>query len=248
MTPKSTNDLRLRYLRAVPYFAGLTGPELRALAAQCSSRTFDAGESILLEGEATEGLYVVLSGKVRVFKSSPEGREQVLIVVAPGETFNDVPVFDDGPSPASADALGSGTGVCLVPRSVVAHLLATNSVVAVSVAKALASRLRHLTVLVEDLSLRQIIQRVARLLLEESASGSGSIQLTHQEMAARVGTAREVVSRALRELESRGAISRDDSRAIRVNSPRLEALLHQVPEREDDQLPAGQRDYTTRSL
>lgn len=222
-----------RYLGGVPYFAGLSAPELAALAAQCRVQSLDAGESILLEGEPAEGLYVVLSGKVRVFKSSPDGREQVLIVLAPGGTFSDVPVFDGGPSPASADALGSGASVCLVPGPVVAQLLATSPAVAASVAKVLASRLRHLTMLVEDLSLRQIIQRVARLLLDESGSGSRSIQLTHQEMAARVGTAREVVSRALRELEHRGAISRKDPRAISVNAPTLQAFLNQVPEKQN---------------
>jgi CRP-like cAMP-binding protein len=227
-----TDDVLLRYLGNVPYFAGLAAPALQALAAQCRVRALDAGESILLEGEPAEGLYIVLSGRVRVFKSSPEGREQVLIVLTPGETFNDVPVFDGGPNPASADALGAGTGVCLVPTPVVAHLLATNPVVAASVTKVLASRLRHLTMLVEDLSLRQVIQRVARLLLEESAGGSSTIQLTHQQMAARVGTAREVVSRALRELEGRGAITREDPHAISVHAPTLQALLYQVPDKQ----------------
>jgi CRP-like cAMP-binding protein len=225
-------DTVLHHLGAVPYFAGLDAPRLKALAAQCHMQRLDVGESILLEGEPAEGLYIVLSGKVRVFKSSPDGREQVLIVVGPGETFNDVPVFDGGPSPASADALGTVADVCLVPTLAVAQLLATAPVVAASVTKVLASRLRHLTMLVEDLSLRQIIQRVARLLLEESASGAGSIQLTHQEMAARVGTAREVVSRALRELESRGAISRKEAHAISVDAPALQALLYHMPDKQ----------------
>ena len=159
----------VRCLGKVPYFAGLDETKLAMLASQCRTRTLDLGETILLEGEPAEGLYIVLSGKVRVYKSSPEGREQVLIVLAPGETFNDVPVFDGGPSPASADALAAGTGVCLVPGPVVAQLLTTGPVVAAGVAQVLATRLRHLTVLVEDLSLRQIIQRVARLLLDESS-------------------------------------------------------------------------------
>jgi CRP/FNR family transcriptional regulator len=226
-------DLALHYLGNVPYFTALAVPDLEALAATCRTRTLEAGESILLEGELAEGLYVVLSGRVRVFKSSPEGREQVLIVLSPGETFNDVPVFDGGPNPASADAAGPGASVCLVPSAVVARLLSTNPVVALSVTRVLASRLRHLTVLVEDLALRQIIQRVARLLLDESASGSGSVQLTHQEMAARVGTAREVVSRALRELERRGAISREDPHAISVDASTLQALLVQLPEKQN---------------
>src|ERR1035437_10394 len=144
-------DTVLHHLGAVPYFAGLDAPRLKALAAQCHMQRLDVDESILLEGEPAKGLYIVLSGKVRVFKSSPDGREQVLIVVGPGETFNDVPVFDGGPSPASADAVGTGTDVCLVPTSVVAQLLATVPVVAASVTKVLASRLRHLTMLVEDL-------------------------------------------------------------------------------------------------
>lgn len=107
------------------------------------------------------------------------------------------------------------------------HLLLTNQRVVANVVRVLAGRLRHLTALVEDLSFHHITQRVARLLLEESAGTDGAVTLTHQTMAARVGTAREVVSRALGELEDRSAIKRERNRIVQVNVAMLRALLEQ---------------------
>jgi CRP/FNR family transcriptional regulator, cyclic AMP receptor protein len=191
----------LRFLGAVPYFRGLASDELARIAGRCHQRTLDTGEIIIMEGQPADGLYVVRSGKVRVFKTSSRGKEQVLIVLGPGETFNDVPVFDGGPNPACAQAASHGTSVCMVPTAVVMGLLGTNPRVTTNIVHVLAGRLRHLTAVVEDLSFRHITERVAKLLLAESAAAGGPISLTQERMATRVGTAREVVSRALRTLE-----------------------------------------------
>lgn len=213
------------FLRAIPYFRGLPDEELARIGQRCHARHLEAGEIILLEGEAAEALYVVRRGSVRVFKTSARGKEQVLIVLGPGETFNDVPVFDGGPNPASAQAAMPGTTICVLPVGHVAHLLATNPHVRTNVIRVLASRLRHLTALVEDLSFHDIAQRVAGLLLEESARSGGAVTLSQQEMARRVGTAREVVSRALYTLEQRGAITRRQHHIVEVNPAVLRALL-----------------------
>ncbi len=218
------------YLAAIPFFTGLPSEELEALQTRCHPRTLDQGESILLEGEPADGLYFVRRGAVRIYKSSPEGRVQVLIVLGPGQSFNDVPIFDGGPNPASADSAESATEVIVIPAELIRRLIATSPIVAANVVRILATRLRHLTLLVEDLSLRHIIPRVGRLLLEASSMGETTVEMTQQEMATRVGTAREVVSRALRELERQGAISRRGRRGVAVNARRLGTLLAQPAE------------------
>ncbi|MGH2344931.1 MAG: Crp/Fnr family transcriptional regulator, partial [Chloroflexota bacterium] len=142
-----------------------------------------------------------------------------------GETFNDVPVFDGGPNPASAQAAAPGTAVCMVPTAVVMELLMTNPRVAADIVHVLAGRLRHLTAVVEDLSFHHITDRVAKLLLAESAATDSRPLLTQERMATRIGTAREVVSRALRTLEQQGAITRQRNRIVAINVPILRALL-----------------------
>ena len=178
----------------------------------------------MLEGQPAEALYAVRSGSVRVFKTAIKGRkEQTLIVLGAGDTFNDVPAFDGGPNPASAQSIATGTSVYAIPVGLVTHLLATNPHVSANVVHVLAARLRHLTTLVEDLSFRHVTQRLARLLIEES-DAAGNVLLTQQEMATRIGTVREMVSRALRELEGRTAISRRDG-SVRVDTAALGAFL-----------------------
>ena len=222
------DDDDLQFLGGVSYFRSLPVEELIQIGACCHQRSLEAGEFILLEGQPAEALYIVRRGSVRVFKTAATGRkEQVLIVLRPGETFNDVPVFDGGSNPASARAAEAGTSVCVLPVSHMTRLLATNPRIRANVIRVLAGRLRHLTLLVEDLSFHHSTRRVARLLLEEGLRTGGVVTLSQQEMAARVGTAREVVSRALRELEQRGALTRGPRHHVRVETQALRALLNQ---------------------
>lgn len=212
-------------LRAVRYFRSLTTEELADVHRGCQLRRFQAEAILLLEGAPSTGLFVLRSGAVRVYKTSFDGRERVLRIVEPGDTFNDVPVFDGGPCLASANALAIGATVWELRTEYVRDLLAAHPGVSHDVIAVLANRLRHLTDVVSDLSFRHSIERVARLLLEERKGTDGRVVMTQQEMAARVGTAREVVSRALRELERKGAITREHHRIVRVDSHRLRALL-----------------------
>jgi len=222
------DDDDLQFLGGVSYFRGLPVEELIQIRACCHQRALEVGEFILLEGQPAEALYIVCRGSVRVFKTAATGRkEQVLIVLRPGETFNDVPVFDGGSNPASARAAEADTRVCVLPVSHMTRLLATNPRIRANVIRVLAGRLRHLTLLVEDLSFHHSTRRVARLLLEEGLRTGGVVTLSQQEMAARVGTAREVVSRALRELEQRGALTRGPRQRLRVETQALGALLNQ---------------------
>lgn len=214
------------FLRSLPYFSALTDEGIEQVGKALQERSFVKGELLFLEGEPSPGLYIVKSGRVRIFKTSPEGKEQVLFIAQPGESFNDVPVFDGGPNPASASAL-EPTTIYIVPREALLKLIG-NCPAALSIIRLLASRLRHLTRLVEDLSFRRVVSRVSKILLEHAAA-EGNLtpaqRLTQQEMAAMAGTARDVVGRALKSLEKAGAIRIEGHRIILVNPKTLQEMI-----------------------
>lgn len=207
------------FLRKLPYFEALGMSEIEQVSREVLELSFARGEVLFLEGEPCRGLYVVESGQVRIFKSSPEGREQVLLVAKPGDSFNDVPVFDGGPNPASASALEEST-VYLIPKETVLALL-RDCPSARAILKLFAARLRHLTMIVEDLSFRSVVGRLAKLLLELAVVEDGASpvkRLTQDEMATMVGSVRDVIGRALRHIEKTGAI-KIERQSILVVSP-----------------------------
>jgi CRP/FNR family cyclic AMP-dependent transcriptional regulator len=215
--------IALEELQAIPYFAPLAPEALARVAAAVRERRCGRGEVLFFEGEPCPGLYYVRAGRVKIYKASPEGREQVLHVLGPGQTFNDVPVFDGGPNPATARTL-EPSHVFLVPRELALALVQSDPTVALAVVRVFAGRLRHLTTLVEDLSLRHVTGRVARLLLRTLDPDAPAEHLTQQDMAARVGTAREVVGRALHSLEDAGAIRLERGRITIRDRDALERL------------------------
>jgi CRP-like cAMP-binding protein len=213
-------------LRQIPLFATLSAEDLAQVAAMTVVRHYDRGDLILLEGDLGGALHYVRSGLVKVFKTSVGGKEQVLRMIASGHTFNDVPALDGGPNPASAAAMEPSV-VYVMRRAELRHLIITRPEVAEAVVQTLASALRHLVALVEDLSLRHVTARVAKILLDQEASSHEEqhvYHLTQQEMAALAGNAREVVGRALKELETAGAIEMRQGRAVVLSSERLSLL------------------------
>lgn len=219
-------------LRKAPLFAPLSEDDIAYVAAVTVERRFERGDIIILEGDRGGALYYVQSGLIKVFKSSPEGKEQVLRLIEPGRTFNDVPALDGEPNPASAAALEPSV-VYATGGAELRRLIAERPGVALATVHALAGALRHLVTLVEDLSFRHVTARVAKILLEQDAAqeagkdgshGKPAHRLTQQEMAAMAGTAREMVGRALKELESEGAIRIQRGRITVVNRDRLRLL------------------------
>lgn len=213
-------------LRHIPLFATLSSEDLTQIAAMTVERHYERGDQILIEGDLGGALHYVQHGLVKIFKTSAGGKEQVLRLISAGHTFNDVPALDGGPNPASAAAMESSV-VYIIRRADLLMLIMTRPQVAEAVVKMLADALRHLVALVEDLSLRRVTARVAKLLLDQEASsqqGQHAYRLTQQEMAALAGTAREVVGRALKELEMAGAIEMHQGRAVVLNRERLRLL------------------------
>ena len=203
------------FIKSTPYFSSLSPAQLDSLKGLIFETTADRGEFIVLESEPAEALYFVVSGVVKVFKTSAEGREQILQIVRPGESFNDAPVLDGGLNLASAQAMGP---VVLygVKNSDIGAILRTHPQVALNVIKVLSQKLRHLVSLVEDLSFKHVTARLAKILLEYAGDGAGPAKprLTQQEMAAMAGTAREMIGRSLKELEDEGIIRLEHHRIV----------------------------------
>jgi CRP/FNR family transcriptional regulator len=224
---------RSNLLAQIPYFAGLDSSALTEIGRVVRRRTFAAGEIILVEGRPCEGLYFVIEGQVRLIRGSAEGREHVLRVLGPGATFNDVAVFDGGPNSDGAIAIGTTT-VGFIPKANMMVLVDRHPEVAKAALKLLSSRQRTLGTVVEDLALRDVTTRVARLLLGCMGQHAHIVEkapdacahITHQEIASMVGSVREVVQRALKELERDGAIVLERSRISVRDQAKLEQWAH----------------------
>lgn len=216
----------LGLLRRVPYFAALPEHVLAALAQTARFRRYARGQVIFLEREPCAGFFIVAAGEVKIFKLSSQGREQILQHLGPGNTFNEVAVLDGGPNPASAAAITDAT-LCCIRRDDIRQLALAHPELAWALIESLAQRARHLVAMVEDLSLRSVKARLARLLLAEAerASHADTLDRSHMisqaEMAARLGTVREMIGRALRDLADEGLIAFDRHRIVIADRDRL---------------------------
>jgi len=209
----------IRTLATISFLRGLETTILEEVAAAALWRVYRPGAPVFWEGEQAAGLYYLCSGWLKVVKSSPEGREQVLRFLGPGETFNEVGVLADRPNPATAIALEEAT-LWLIERAALRRLLLAHPDVALRVLENMADRVAGLVQLVADLSLHSVEVRLARFLLEQ-AEGDEVIRRrwnTQSELAARLGTVPDVLSRALRTLSEAGLIVVDRQR-IQILDP-----------------------------
>jgi CRP-like cAMP-binding protein len=219
-------------LSQVPIFSGLSEQEFAFLISRLVQRRFHAGELVFAEGDACSGLYVVQSGNVRIFKSSAGGREQVLTIDGPGSSIAELPVFDGGKYPASAQAI-TDCGLLFFSRQDFQALCLQHPQVALKVLKVVGGRLRRLVGIIEELSFTTVRHRLIALLVrlaksEGSRNGDAltvMLPMNNTELAAQIGTVRELVSRNLSRLQADGLIAMDE-RSIAIPSiKRLEAEL-----------------------
>lgn len=203
------------FLQLTPYFNNLPGKnELEGIGRYVLEKKAEKGELIVAEGDQPQALYFVLSGAIKLFKTSPEGKEQIFGIVYRGGTFNDVAVFDGGRNPLSAQAMVASI-LYSIRKSDIEIVIKKHPGVAINVGRVLASQVRQLGSLVEDLSFKNVTARVAKILVENSGDGSGrQHRLTQQDMAAMAGTAREVVGRSLKSLEEDSVIKMERHRII----------------------------------
>jgi CRP-like cAMP-binding protein len=198
--PRAVSVRELRLLDSA-FFAGLATDDLAALGGVMFQRSYPAGQVVLLEGAASSVLYVVQAGRLKLFKTSSKGREHVLRLLRPGDMFNEVAVFDEGPNPASAQAIEDCT-LYLLRRRDLLRFVAERPGIALAITRTFARRLREALMLVEDLAFRDVTSRLAKILLE----GQTGPRLTQELLAAMAGSRREVVGRALKALSQEGAV------------------------------------------
>lgn len=203
-------------LRKTQLFAALTEAEMRALCARVSKRHLGRGETLFNEGDQCSGLFVVARGRIRIFKMSAGGREQVLAVEGPCSSFAELPVFDGGNYPASASA-AEDTEVLFISRKDFQNFCREHPDVALKVLAVVGTRLRRLVGIIEDLSFTTVRHRLIGLILRlAQASGAATkegvrveLTKTHQDLAAELGTVREIVSRNLSRLQAEGFLEVD---------------------------------------
>jgi CRP-like cAMP-binding protein len=200
--PRAVSAQELRSLRS-PFFDDLPTSDLEALGSVMFQRRYPAGQIVLLEGAASSVLYVVQAGRLKLFKTSPRGREQVLRLLRPGDMFNEVAVFDEGPNPASAQAIEDCT-LYLLRRRDLLRFVAERPGIAIAITRTFARRLREALTLVEDLAFRDVTSRLAKILLE--GHDDSAPRVTQELLAAMAGSRREVVGRALKALSQEGAV------------------------------------------
>ena len=213
----------IEYIRMMPHFAGLSSSEYESIRQHFYEKKVSRGEMLLFEGDSADTLYFVIEGVVKVFKTSAEGKEQILRIIRPGESFNDVPVFTGESNLVSAEAMSNAI-ICAIKKSDMENIIREYPKVAANVIRILSERVIQLVSLVEDLSFRNVTGRVAKVLLKYAGNGDDNPRLTQQEMAAMIGTAREMVGRALKTLEEEGTIRMERNRVVIVNQKTLTAL------------------------
>jgi len=218
----------IQFLTNHPYFASLDQSTLEQVAAVIVQRSVERDEHILFEGDDPRAAYFVAHGRFRVYRLSPNGREQALMDLLPGQTFNIVPAIDGRPVVSNVMARTNGE-LFIIHRDDFLHLIRSQSSVAEAVLVDFSGRLRQLTNLVEDLSLRTVSQRLARLLVGMANEQSdGPRRFTQQELASRLGTVREVISRTLKSFEGDGLIRMERHQIAILDYERLNAIACQM--------------------
>ena len=221
-----------RTLAKVAIFSGLTETELSFLAQRAVPRQYAPGEVVFAEGQPCAGLYVVERGHIRIFKTSPGGREQVLTIDGPGSSVAEVPVFDGGNYPASGAAVDSAL-LLFVSKQDFQALCLAHPQVTLKVLRIVGARLRRLVEIIEELSFTTVRHRLAtflvRLARQEGKRTPAGIEIllpaSHQELAAQIGTVRELVSRNLSRFQAEGLLIVEGRNVIVRDLKALEAEL-----------------------
>jgi CRP/FNR family transcriptional regulator len=208
---------RIAALQCTTLFRGLTIETLRDVAQRAVELHLQRDKVLFLSGEPAKGLFVVIKGKIRVFQQNEDGREQVMYVDTDGSVLGDVPVFDDGPYPASAMA-ETEAQVLFFEKNDIRQLCTQYPALALAALRMMAVKVRKHSTLVEAISLHEVGQRLALFLLAETQAATLTadspitfhLRLSNHEIASRIGSVRDVVSRAFSRLKSEKLITMDD--------------------------------------
>ena len=209
---------------ASAFFQGL-GPDLiDQLASIAAFKRYQAGEIIFHQGDPGLGFHLIHQGRVKIFKSAPDGKEQILHLFGPGEPFGEVAIFLGRGYPAEAQAL-EGSETIFFPREALRRLIAESPDLALGLLAVLSLRLVHFSRLLESVTLKEVPARLAAFLLD-SAEGGGRVELTvtKGQLASLLGATPETISRALGRLKTRGLISEEKPFITILDQDRLRDL------------------------
>lgn len=218
-------------LKNIPLFAGLGEADLVALQEISRVRECPRGELLFSEGEAAEGFFVVLDGKVKVYKLSAEGKERILHIVHPGGTFAEAAIFGNGLYPAYAEPL-LPSRLLFIPKDGFLRLLASNSRIAINMIAGLSRFLRQFAQQIEELTFKDVPSRLASYLLDLAGGKRTTVELpiAKSQLASNLGTVSETLSRTLRKLSDDDLIRVDGKRVEILDVVRLEELADKCKE------------------
>jgi len=209
-------------LRRIALFASLSEETLASIASVARAQAFGPGELLILAGQTCQGAGFLAAGQVRVYRLSPSGREQVLMHLGPGAAFNTVPAFQpQGVNHATVQAVTSGL-LYVISSDSLRHLVSVCPDLGLVMLQDFADKLDHLTDLVEDLSLRTVRARLARFLLEHAEEQEVPRRWTQDEMAARLGTVRDMIGRTLKAFADAGLLRMDRQRIVLLDRQGLQ--------------------------
>jgi CRP-like cAMP-binding protein len=211
-------------LLQIPLFAGLSESEIQALAQRTVERRFAPDEMLFWEGEPCAGMFLLMQGSAKIFKTSANGREMMLALETAPTTVAELPLFDGGPYPASVRAVDPVVAL-FIDKADFQQVCRQFPDLALKVLAVVGKRLRQLVGVVEAMTFGSVTQRLARLLLEASQTAGADefdLPLTHQELASRLGTVREVVSRNLARFRAGGLIQVQGHQLKILDRPGLE--------------------------
>lgn len=196
-------------LSETPLFSGLPENQLREVEQIATEKLFRKGETIFIEGDDGNGFYVVVDGRIKIYKVSSEGKEQILHIFSAGEPFGEVPVFTGKPFPANAESLVKSR-LLFFPRKVFIDLISDNPSLALNMLAVLSTRLRRFTVQIENLSLKEVPSRLAAYLIylseEQGRDDCVKLHISKGQLASLLGTIPETLSRIFAKMSAQNLI------------------------------------------
>ena len=201
---------KLKILKGNEYFDELSESILKDIAEHMHLREYQRGDVLFWEGDPCDGLHIVEHGSAKIFKLSPQGRQYIVRILQEGDTFSEVPAFDEGTNPVNVEALET-CRVWVINNQKLHELIMAHPVFAQKVLVNFGKMLRGMVRMVSEMAFYQVTHRLARLIAEMRQEKSAP-HWTQEQLAARLGTVREVVARSMKELERSGAIKVEDRR------------------------------------
>jgi CRP/FNR family transcriptional regulator len=202
-------DKIIKLLWRIPLFKGLSQDQIQQVYRIAENRFYDKGRFIFAEGDEGIGFYVVAAGKVKIYKVSPDGKEQILHIYGPGNPFGEVPVFSGDNFPASAEALVK-SHLLFFPRKAFVNLIVQNPSLCLNMLAVLSLRLREFTLQIENLSLKEVPGRLASYLIylisEQGNETLVRLVISKGQLASLLGTIPETLSRIFAKMSSQGLI------------------------------------------